>query len=508
MHSLNQIRARNRKRRRERGASMTEVLAVVVLIGLITAISTIGLNRAQESSAHTKLASDVRTINSAIGVYLASGGSLEGLNQPQAILDKLKTRRDDEEALRFAGLSGSMIDKRLSARMQTSEEMLTDRPRASWNPAKQRFEIRRAGGDGVAAFEILETLAKKDFGVEKRDSTLVSLNAGDGWIWDYEEIPEASPLPAPTVVDIKPVISLPPVPPSGPVRLRAPVFSKPGGTYLHPLFPILVTISNPNEAEISTLFWAKEWSGSEGVNWRPYVGPVPVFPGQQLLAYARADDSAYIDSYTTGENYEAEPAKLIPPEILADAEFIDLGTNKPILVLLRDPNPPGTGRPQIRLPGGLWLDYLVPIPIVPAEVAEGLTVEARTIAAQAGYLDSEVVRRIFAIKLAPPEIELSEPEFSDSVKSITVTLTNHNPESSSTPVYKLRDARTEAETEFADYKEPFEVGVGEFPHGFVVVAYARADEEPYLDSDEVTSEDEEASQAEPVIELPVVGGEL
>lgn len=194
------------------GISILEVLSTVAIIALISSVALPIYHRVVDGTKLTKLENDVATINTSINVYLGSGGSLEGMEEPQAVLDRLKTVADRA----IIGLERSMLDKRLRAKMQTLAQARLAGPRAVFNPTSMRFSISKAGSStvGVDEFVFDDTLALVDYGTENREG-LLSSEDNSGWLWAYSDEAGAT-LPAPTVIPLLVVNAIPVAPPIQP----------------------------------------------------------------------------------------------------------------------------------------------------------------------------------------------------------------------------------------------------------------------------------------------------
>ncbi len=184
----------------QKGFSLIEVITVISVIGIVAAVALPTVSSTHASSGATKLHANVGAANSAVQMYLANGGSLNGVTEAVAVLAKLKTSNAAGDAA--AGFSGALVDKRLSLRLQTEAEAESPRERAYWSSAEQRFIIARAGGVGIKEFYLDEDLASADFGTEDREVTTYSVNSADGWIWGYSEssgvsYPRPSSIPIP-----------------------------------------------------------------------------------------------------------------------------------------------------------------------------------------------------------------------------------------------------------------------------------------------------------------------
>jgi len=179
-----------------RAFSYVEVLVTVIIVGILAGVAFQFGGQNVDAVRQSKLESDVATVNQAIRVYLANGGSLEGISTAQSVLDKLKTRRTTADGQKYAGLRNDMIDKRMRVRLQTSEEASSNEPRALWNSGLKRFEVAKAGANGVAEFYLDQSLAAVDFGTEAREQDTLDLNTENGWIWAFNDNnPSSGPSP-------------------------------------------------------------------------------------------------------------------------------------------------------------------------------------------------------------------------------------------------------------------------------------------------------------------------
>ena len=98
------------------GISLIEMLLTVVVLGVLATISTMAVSHVGKNTQHRKLESDVKTLNSAIKIYVSNGGSLGTTTDPNAVLAKLKsTRSKTDKTLHVGAPSGRMIDSRVAA---------------------------------------------------------------------------------------------------------------------------------------------------------------------------------------------------------------------------------------------------------------------------------------------------------------------------------------------------------------------------------------------------------
>ncbi len=327
---------------RQRGISMVELLATVVVIALIVSAGFILVGKVAENSKFTKLEVDVASINTSINVYLASGGNLDGLTEPQTIIDKLKTARALPNAERYAGLRSSMIDKRLAAVMQTAAEAATSTPRAIWNDAKDRFEVADTGSNGVKHFILDDAMAAVFYGTEERADSAIDVNPDDGWVWIGGA--DASPLDGPQATVVPLGAGSTSSDSSGtdsgdgsdgssgsdgsgddgsdddgddggsgsgtdggddggpppPERLNRPQIYPTQTKHPADSFPLPITITDFNPPAVSELQYSVD-----GGPWMVYSGGFTVNSGQNVKAKAVALDTVnYIDSYTRSRTYK------------------------------------------------------------------------------------------------------------------------------------------------------------------------------------------------------------
>lgn len=467
---------------------MVEALFSVAVLAILLGIGMKGIQLVYSSGTKTKLQSDVSAINKSIKVYIANGGSLEGITEPQSVLDQLKKELSGDAASQFAGLKGSMLDKRLVARMQTVSETSSDAQRAIWNESQFRFVIADSGENGVAAFDLDESLAAVDYGSESR-AVMLSSNGGNGWIWAYED-GVALPRTVPTEIPLTPVSSDPPTGPgNSPERLLRPSFGLPGGVFSITDYPMTVSVTDPNEAGTSELFYATVWEGSTGAIWNPYEGPVEVSPGQQLLAYAKSTDEDTLDSYSSGEFFGMNPFQLLAPEVVASASQMDLTSNAAVTIEISDFNPSqAVYEVQYKLPNGVWTPYENTFEVTPTDfAATGFTLEARAIGIPSDspyFLESPITTETLQIKLMKPSIALSATTFSQLDPTITVTISDPNPVGASNTSYKILNVNTGQETSLLSYSGPFELASTDYPNGFRITAVAAAPNPAFIDSDE------------------------
>src|SRR3954464_10262068 len=143
MNSFNQPNSlRFVRTRRNQAFSLAEVLMTVSVLAIITGLVLPQIGDARTGAARAKLNSDVAVLNESVKLYLAEGGSLDGITDARQVIGHLKTKGRVQDAVRHVGaITGQLVDVRLAARDLSSSEAASQKPRAVWNAATQRFGI-------------------------------------------------------------------------------------------------------------------------------------------------------------------------------------------------------------------------------------------------------------------------------------------------------------------------------------------------------------------------------
>ena len=462
--------------------SLLEALLIVAVIGIMAAIALPQFHSVADGARNTKLESDVDTINQAIGVYLANGGSLEGMSSPADVLSKLKTVRANSDV--YAGIRGAMIDKRLAAKMQTVEESLTSARRAFWNSAENRFEISTESTNSVAEFYINEQLANTNFGEEARVDPMVAYNVDNGWIWEYGDTAPVRP-PGPTQVPLGGTggsgsggnSTPPPASPPTVGDLAPPTFSVPSGSYPQSAYDISLSITNPNTTVDS---WIR-YSVDGGITFSYYGGALTVAPDTQVLAFVDANRNYWNPSPTVAANYALlQPQKLDPPVIVTSASAFEWVTAESIQVVLTNPNDPGSSTMEYRIDNGPWSPYSRDFTLEMSDYSSDVLIEARALAISNDYIDSDISSNTVGsgakIQLAAPSIVPNAPTLIPGTQeSIVVTITDPNAEGSQLQ-YRLEGGG------WQNYNGPFVISRSSSPEGAFIDAQAIANSAAYLDS--------------------------
>ena len=179
------VHPRNSCRAAAPAFSLVEMVIAIVLTAVLASMAIMLLSKTRVSTVQTKLTTDVVRLNQIISMYLADGGSLDGLTTPEGIINKLKTVRTNADAKRQVGaLTGRGVDVRLYPRMQTNAEKATKEPRAVWNATTKRFDVSTAAGvQGVADFTLNDELLSVNYPTESRTRTTMLYNDANGWVW-------------------------------------------------------------------------------------------------------------------------------------------------------------------------------------------------------------------------------------------------------------------------------------------------------------------------------------
>lgn len=309
------------------GLSLVEILSTVAVISLLAGVATYAVGNVRQNAQHQKLESDVASLNSAIRIYLASGGRLDGSLDEAGVIRKLKSSRSKVGKETHAGApSGRMIDPRIAL---NPVEAASWRARAIYDKAAGRF----VSVEDQAGFEFYLDDALGDVApdLEDRDDAL-EYASNSGWVWDHASTnnPNAPAGPStfntnPNPADSTPSIPIPQPPtppPSGgggggggtpnpnptPVipRLATPNFDKAAGAHPEDDFPLSVSITNvPPAADGTPMIQLN--SGS----WTPYGGPVSVPMNTTLRAqFVTVDPTRYKDSSERSAYYYPVPESL------------------------------------------------------------------------------------------------------------------------------------------------------------------------------------------------------
>ena len=319
------------------GISLVEVLIVISVLGVIAALAVPAVHNVHSSSKSAKLAADVKTLNSAIQIYVANGGKFETTDTAADVIQKLKGRMSDAEAKKFVGFTGSMLDHRIEPVWLADDKIEGGSERAVWDADEGEFVISREGVAGIGSFQLNENLGGGDEEESGERSSTMEYASETNWVWDYVEANPTLP-GGPSVIPTNPI---PPgsTPPSttstgGPVppstsKLSPPSFSISPGAYPIGNYRLAVQLLDSNAGGTSQVYFRRN-----GGNWSSYATGTDliVMPDDTLDAYALPNDSSQYEASDLAQGgYRANPAQL---QLAANPDgnsftYYDLVDNEP-----------------------------------------------------------------------------------------------------------------------------------------------------------------------------------
>jgi type II secretory pathway pseudopilin PulG len=174
---------------------MIELLVVIAAISALGMMTYVSSSNVKQSSEEAKLESDVATLNRAIDLYRASGGTIAADATADQVIAKLKTRASSASAAETIGAKGGFLDIRTEAVWQSSPESSTSQLRALWNPSTMTFTTARSSAvAGIKEFRINNDLADATITTETRTPTLKGATSSK-WVWDYSTAVAATATP-------------------------------------------------------------------------------------------------------------------------------------------------------------------------------------------------------------------------------------------------------------------------------------------------------------------------
>lgn len=277
--------------------TLVEVLIVIGVISVLSTVAILGIQGVRENSRLKKLENDVATVNSALALYQANGGTLPAGVQPTNIVTLLKQRASAESAAENQVASGSFVDLRLRAIMMDGGEISSDRPRAVFvGGSTNRFVIVTNQVAGVKEFRLDDVEAVAD--AERTDSLQRGTN---GWVWNHSANPPAE---GGNLTGAAPVLGSGNG--TGLAKLAPPVFSPAGGGVPLASFQptVQVSINNPNAG--GTLLFAGVGNGRQ-----TYTAALELSAGSRITAWVESDDPArWINSDVRSAEFSALPHPL------------------------------------------------------------------------------------------------------------------------------------------------------------------------------------------------------
>ncbi len=445
-----------------RAFSYLEAVAVLAVLGIIAAVAIPFMKSSVESTRHSKLENHLASANASIKVYLANGGSLDGITDPQAVLDKLKSVNAAEA--NHAGLGGSLLDKRLTIVYQSAAEAATSQWRAHWSPSDLRFTMAKSGAIGIKEFTFNEELAQTDYGTETRTQSNIALNSNNGWIWNYNDTSATTP-PSPTAI---------PLPGSSSGSSGGGSSGSPGGGS---------GSGGGSGGDDSDDGGGDDDGGSGGDDSADGGGG----GGGDDSDDGGSDDSS-ADPDDSDDGYDSDPVfvDLNSPGISTSASAFHFEPTPEVTVTITNPNSSTVSTFSYRVNDGTWEAYSDPFVLNARSHLSGADIEAKAVATGSFVRDSTTadatVTAPTQLQLATPLIAFSAPAFTDSINNITVTLTDPNSGGSSL-YYAITNQDGGTYGSPSAYGGPFTASSSTYPNGFKIQAQAvSADAVAYLDS--------------------------
>lgn len=379
-----------------------ELLILLAVIGILSGIGVTAMNTdLLTGSREAKMRHDLGVLNSAVKSYLASGGNLDGVDEVPEVVSKLKTVVTDSEVALAPGFTGSFLDRRAEAVMQSEEEGASDAPRLLWDSHAKKFVLAESGRPGLKKLRLSADGGELRPVTEERRH-FMNYAAKDDWVWDYTEaspsyyrgpsqIPTSNPAPTPPILPT-------PVPPP-PQALSPPGFSLPGGSYPAHAFNLDIYLTNPNPAGASQIVYSVNYG-----SWTDYSEgtPLTVFPGSVIQAQSvPVDRYAWNASTIHEENFESYLTKLKAPLIdFNHPYFTDEGDTPvdTITVTITDTNAPGLSSLSYQIvpvPGGDgpttdFSGFSGPFDVRSNLYPDGFGIRAYAKTEQTGYEDSRM----------------------------------------------------------------------------------------------------------------------
>lgn len=287
--------------------TLVEILVVLAVVGILGGIAYNNYTGLRESSADTKLRSDVRVINNAIDAYRAAGGSITGAT-PADVLRQLKATVGTG-ATEMGGFTNAFVDRRTKAVMMSPAEASGAALRAVFSPgADPKFFLTNGGDspDAVKEFVFDEAEALVEYSDTGRSPMLAQTDSG--WVWGYSDSDLALSTPPPALLpgtlegtNTNPAVSVTPLPP--------PTMNPAGGSFDLALYPYAVSLST----SFPPGGWGINYDFSASTNPATLLtnGTVAVGPDSWLSARTVSyDPSRYTDSAVATNFFGVQATKL------------------------------------------------------------------------------------------------------------------------------------------------------------------------------------------------------
>lgn len=310
-------------RRAMRGFSLVEILATVAVLSSLTAVGMGVVSHVQIAAVDSKLEQDVRQVNKAIQFYLASGGNLNGVTEPQQVLEKLKTRASAENALdrQIMFLKEPVIDLRLRA-VTMDEQWTTGRKWAAYDAATQRFQIVESSASAnVKGFALDKEVTAPEGEVRH---VVFKQAVKENWVWDHgsDAVETTTDVPTDSPTDLPSQVVYSPAAPVTKGKALAPVIHPQTASLRLRDFPLSVTLSDPNPAGATRLYCRVG-----GAGYHPYEGAIVIEPGTDITGYAASNNSENLhDSESVEQRFAPDPVQLrLKDNLPASVTYFALG---------------------------------------------------------------------------------------------------------------------------------------------------------------------------------------
>ena len=307
---------------RQHGFTVTELVITVVLLAIVASVGVQMMGSIKPAVSQSKLDTEVVRLNQIASIYLAEGGSMDGITTVQDAIDKLKTIRSMSDSQRSTSvMTGRGVDVRLAALPLTAAESATNKPRITWDPVTKTFKLGTTGSNGVGSLYLDDSLASHDYGIDTRAQTANRYNSANGWAWQ-DINPTGTPTNynnpnSQTTTGVTDNLFDPnTAPPAS--TLPVPQITPAGGSFTGAAFPSSVTIStNGAPSSGSQLQYMITHSNGTSTAWAAYTGAVPITYGDSVSAKNVSTNAArYFDSAADNETYTAVVTTLPTPVIV------------------------------------------------------------------------------------------------------------------------------------------------------------------------------------------------
>lgn len=290
---------------RVRGISFPEMLIAISAIGITLGLGVVGVRGVVTSVKSDALADSVRAMNRAVGLYLASGGTIASDATAGEVIGDLKRAVAADDRGTVVGLTGGFIDPRLTVRVLPTAYFKAGEERVTWNAAHRRFELTTQSVPGFRAFE-RDDSASTSAGRRSASGTVHYARSED-WVWDYADGGPGGRRGLDQSIEGGTIYysEAGPAQAADPLKLDPPSVSVPGGLYPYDDFRLPVVVTNPNpddgQSEIYYSINGSEYRALES------GAELSVPRNAELHAFVRSlNHDEWIDSNPILETYASE----------------------------------------------------------------------------------------------------------------------------------------------------------------------------------------------------------